>query len=157
VIASKKVGRPVMLRVTRHEEFYFGRCRPGFQGRVKIGFRRDGRILALDLYIVQAAGPYLGFPDFRTAGEAVSIMYQPMAMRHRGIPVLTNTVPSIAQRGPGENQIMVALEPIIDNAARQLGLDRVAIRRINAPDKEIGRASCRERAWIWVDAETMRE
>src|SRR5690606_36948605 len=41
---------------------------------------------------------------------------------------------SIAQRGPGENQIMVALEPIIDKAARELGLDRVAIRRINAPD-----------------------
>jgi CO/xanthine dehydrogenase Mo-binding subunit len=37
-------------------------------------------------------------------------------------------------RGPGENQIAVAIEPLLDKAAAQLGLDRIAIRRINAAD-----------------------
>ena len=55
-------------------------------------------------------------------------------MRWRGIPVLTNTPSKGPQRGPGENQMVTAIEPIIDKAAKQLGLDRVAIRRINAPD-----------------------
>jgi CO/xanthine dehydrogenase Mo-binding subunit len=57
-------------------------------------------------------------------------------MRFRGIPVSTNTPPRGAQRGPGQNQIAAAVEPLIDKAARQLGIDRLAIRRINAPDSD---------------------
>jgi xanthine dehydrogenase molybdenum-binding subunit len=133
---SRQTGRPCMLRITRAEEYYLGCCRPGFQGRVRMGFREDGRMLAMDLYIVQANGPYSGFGDFRSAGNAVSILYQPVAMRWRGIPVLTNTPPVAAQRGPGENQISNALEPLVDRAARELGIDPVAIRRLNAPDND---------------------
>lgn len=133
-LLAKKAKRPVMMRVTRDEEYAFGRARAGFQGWIKIGFRKDGRITAVDLYIIHSNGPYLGFWDFRNAADAVSIVYQPMAMRSRSISVLTNTPPRSAQRGPGENQMHAALEPIIDKAARKLGLDRVALRRINAPD-----------------------
>ena len=133
LLSRKAGGRPVMMRVTRLEEFYFGRCRAGFQGRVRIGFRSDGRITALDLYIVQSNGPYSGFGDYTNAAGAVSLVYQPLSMRFRGVSVLTNTPPRSAQRGPGENQIAAAMEPILDKAARQLGIDRVAIRRINAP------------------------
>ncbi|MBF0278360.1 MAG: xanthine dehydrogenase family protein molybdopterin-binding subunit [SAR324 cluster bacterium] len=133
-LMSKKVGRPVMMRINRGEEYYVGFGRPGFQGRVKMGFREDGRITAVDLYIVHDNGPNQGFWDFRNAGTAMSIVYQPLAMRWRGISVLTNTPPRTAQRGPGENQTAAAIEPIVDKAARQLGLDRLAIRRINAPD-----------------------
>jgi CO/xanthine dehydrogenase Mo-binding subunit len=63
-----------------------------------------------------------------------------MAMRWRGVSVLTNTPPRAPQRGPGDNQIAAAIEPFIDKAARKLGIDRVAIRRINAPtnDGKIG-------------------
>jgi len=132
-LLAKKTGRPVMMRVTRDEEYAFGRARPGYQGWVKIGFRKDGRITALDLYIIHSNGPYEGFPDFRNSPLAVSIVYQPMAMRWRGVSVLTNTPPRAPQRGPGDNQIAAAIEPFIDKAARKLGIDRVAIRRINAP------------------------
>jgi CO/xanthine dehydrogenase Mo-binding subunit len=133
-LMSKKIGRPVMMRVSRHEEYFMGSARPGFQGRIKIGFRDDGRIAAVDLYIVQENGPNTGFNDWVSAADAVSIVYQPQAMRFRGVPVLTNTPPRGPQRGPGQNQIAAAVEPLIDKAAKQLGLDRVAIRRINAPD-----------------------
>ena len=56
------------------------------------------------------------------------------------VSVLTNTPPRYPQRGPGENQIAAAVEPCIDKAARKLGVDRVAIRRINAPghDGKVG-------------------
>ena len=133
---AKKTGRPVMMRISRAEEYFLGSARPGFQGRIKIGFRADGRITAVDLYIVQENGPYSGFSDFTSAAGAVSIVYTPLAMRFRGIRVLTNTPPRGAQRGPGQNQIAAAVEPLIDKAARQLDLDRVAIRRINAPDND---------------------
>ena len=128
-LLSKKIGRPVMMRISRHEEYYLGSARAGFQGRVKIGFRADGRVTAVDLYIVQENGPNTGFNDWLSAADAVSIVYQPAAMRFRGVPVMTNTPPRGPQRGPGQNQIAMAIEPIIDKAARQLGLDRVEIRR----------------------------
>ncbi len=93
---AKKIGRPVMMRISRQEEFAIGSARAGFQGRIKIGFRADGRVTAIDLYIVQENGPNLGFTDWLSAADAVSLVYQPLAMRFRGVPVLTNTPP----RGP---------------------------------------------------------
>ena len=57
-LLSKKTGRPVMMRISREEETYIGRMRPGFQARVKIGFRKDGRITAMDFFIIEDSGPY---------------------------------------------------------------------------------------------------
>jgi CO/xanthine dehydrogenase Mo-binding subunit len=133
-LMAKKINRPVMMRVSRHEEYFMGSARAGFQGRIKMGFAADGRVTAADLYIVQECGPNQGFTDWLSAAEAVSLVYQPPAMRFRGVSVMTNTPPRGPQRGPGQNQIAAAVEPLIDKAAKQLGVDRVAIRRINAPD-----------------------
>jgi len=135
-LMAKKTQRPVMLRISRAEEFYLGCARPGFQGRVRIGFREDGRVTAVDLKIVQENGPYAGTDDFDAAASAISLLYQPLAMRFRAVPVETNTPPRGAMRGPGENQMAVAIEPIVDKAARALGLDRIAIRRVNAAGNE---------------------
>jgi CO/xanthine dehydrogenase Mo-binding subunit len=131
---SKKVGRPVMMRISRAEEYFLGSARCGFQGRVRMGFRADGRVTACDLYIVQENGPNTGFGDLGSAAGAVSLVYTPLAMRYRGVSMMTNTPPRGAQRGPGQNQIACAVEPVLDKAARALGLDQVAIRRVNAPD-----------------------
>lgn len=131
---SKKLGRPVMLRITREEEFYVGSARVGFQGWIKAGFKADGTVSAVDLYIVQDLGSQGTGGDASSAGGAVSILYQPDAMRLRAIPVLTNTTPRGAQRGPGQNQIAAIFEPMLDKAARELGIDPLEIRRVNAPD-----------------------
>jgi len=133
-LLSKKIGRPVMHRISRAEEYAIGSARPSFQGRMKLGFRADGKLLAADLYIVQETGPHQGAGDFRSAGVCLSMLYQPEAMRYRGMPVLTNTPPTGPQRGPGENQFVPAFEPILDKAARELGIDRIAIRKLNAPE-----------------------
>ena len=133
---SRKTGRPVQMRISRAEEYFLGAARCGFQGRVRMGFRADGRLIACDLYIVQDNGPNTGFGDLGSAAGAVSLVYTPEAMRYRGVSILTNTPPRAAQRGPGQNQIACAIEPLLDKAARQLGLDQVEIRRVNAPDSE---------------------
>ena len=136
-LLSKKLNnRPVMMRIARHEEYAIGSARHGFQGRIKMGFRPDGRVAAVDLYIVQENGPNAGFSDWLSAADAIALVYTPQAMRFRGVPVLTNTPPRGPQRGPGQNQIAGAIEPLIDKAARALKLDRVAIRRINAPNND---------------------
>ena len=133
---SKKTGRPVMLRVSRSEEYYIGSARPGFQGRIKMGFRADGRVTAVDLYIVQDNGPETGFSDYSAAADAISLIYTPESMRWRGIRVQTNTPPVGPQRGPGRNQIAGVIEPLIDKAARQLGIDRKVIRLLNNPTSD---------------------
>jgi xanthine dehydrogenase molybdenum-binding subunit len=133
---SKKIGRPVMMRISREEEYALGSARHGFQGRARMGFRADGRLLAADLYIIQDNGGNAGFSDWLSAGEALSLVYTPAAMRFRGIPVFTNTPSKGAQRGPGQNQLAVAIEPLLDKAAKALGLDPLAIRVINAPGND---------------------
>lgn len=133
---AKKLGRPVMMRIDRAEEGLFGSSRPAFQGRIKIGFAADGRVTAVDLFVVQQNGPYSGGGDYGAAAGAVTLLYQPPAMRYRGLAVSTNTTPTGAQRGPGQNQIAGAIEPLLDKAAKALGIDRVELRRINAADKD---------------------
>jgi CO/xanthine dehydrogenase Mo-binding subunit len=141
---SRKVGRPVMMRVSRAEEYAIGQGRAGFQGRIKVGFRADGRITAMDAYVVAENGANVGFWDFENFGHTLSVVYQPLAMRWQGIPVLTNTPFRGPQRGPGENQTALAMEPILDKAARKLDIDRLAIRMINAPDSNSKHGEKRE-------------
>ena len=133
---SRKTQRPVLMRISRAEEYVLGSARPGFQGRIKMGFRDDGRMTAADLYIVQENGPNTGFTDLGSAASALSIVYTPLNLRYRGISILTNTPPRGAQRGPGQNQLATAVEPLLDKAAKLLGIDQVAIRHINAPTHE---------------------
>jgi xanthine dehydrogenase molybdenum-binding subunit len=132
-LLSKKANAPVMMRVSREEESYFGRARTNLAGRVKAGFAKDGRILALDMYIVQDNGPYGPMGDHRSAGNTASLIYQPAAMRWRAVNVLTNTPPRTQQRSPGPMQANGICEGVITKAAKQLGIDQVAIRRVNSP------------------------
>ena len=132
-LLSRKTSRPVMMRISREEETYIGRMRPGYQARVKIGFRKDGRITAMDLFIIEDSGPYERQGDNEITAVLASLLYQPLALRFRGISVATNTPPRCAQRGPGGMQGASMLEPLMNRAARQLGLDQVEIRKINAP------------------------
>lgn len=133
LISKKLGGRPCLLRVSRHEEYLNGYARAGFQGWAKLGFREDGKIIAADLFMVQDLGSTSGFWDFNNVGSSAIIVFQPENIRFRAVPVLTNTVPKGPQRGPGENQAANMLEPLLDKAARELGIDRLALRLANAP------------------------
>lgn len=129
---SQKINRPVMMRVTREEEFTIGGARQGLQGWIKVGFRSDGSMAAMDLYCVSDSGGKGGGGDANSAAAGVSALYQTEAMRFRNTSIGTNTGHRGAQRGPGENQIMAIVAPIMDKAAEELGIDRLEIRKMNA-------------------------
>ena len=133
-LLAKKANAPVMMRISREEEHFIGRARPGFNGRMKVGFAKDGRITALDMFVICNNGPYDAVGDANTSGTIVSLLYQPLAMRWRGTTVLTNTPPRGAQSSPGGMQGIVIMETIVSKAARKLGLDQVDIRRMNCPE-----------------------
>ena len=128
-LMSKKINRPVMHRISRIEEYGIGSARPSFQGHVKLGFarrRQDARRRPLHRAGKRPAYRRRRFPLRRQrALDGLSAA----AMRWRAVPVLTNTPPVGPQRGPGENQFVAVFEPMIDKAARELGIDRLAIRQ----------------------------
>ena len=132
-LLSKKANAPVMMRISREEEHFIGRARPGFQGRMKVGFAKDGKLTALDMYVICNNGPYDAVGDAGASGAIVSLLYQPQAMRWRGVTLLTNTPPRGPQSAPGGMQGIVIMETILAKAARKLSIDQVAIRRTNAP------------------------
>jgi xanthine dehydrogenase molybdenum-binding subunit len=133
-LLSKKLNAPVMMRISREEEHFIGRARPGIRARTKVGFAKDGRITALDMFLVSDAGSYGSNGDGGACGQITSLLYQPQAMRWRNITVATNTPPRSAQSAPGGMQAIAIVEPILSKAARQLGLDQVALRRVNCPE-----------------------
>jgi CO/xanthine dehydrogenase Mo-binding subunit len=133
-LLSKKANAPVMLRISREEEHYIGRARPSLLGRMKVGFTKEGKITALDMFVICDSGPYEPAGDGGAAATMVSLLYQVPAMRWRGLIVLTNTPPRAAQSAPGGMQGITLMEPVLAKAARKLGIDQVAIRRINAPE-----------------------
>jgi xanthine dehydrogenase molybdenum-binding subunit len=132
-LLAKKANAPVQLRISREEEHYIGRARPGVHARVKIGLRKDGKILAIDGFALGENGPYDSQGDAASAGRTISLCYQPTAMRWRSMNVLTNTPPKVSQRAPGGMQGNGLFEPMLTKAANQLGVDQVQIRKINAP------------------------
>jgi len=133
-LLSKKANAPVMMRISREEETFIGRARPSILGRMKVGFSKEGRITALDMFVVSNNGPYERMGDIPASGRIVSLLYQPQTMRWRGVTVMTNTPPRSAQSSPGGMQGITIIEPIIAKAARKLGIDQVAIRRVNCPE-----------------------
>jgi xanthine dehydrogenase molybdenum-binding subunit len=132
-LLSKKTNAPVMMRISREEEHYMGGARPAAHGRVKAGFTKDGKLTAVDLFVISDNGPYESQGDGAIAGLIGSLMYQPTAMRYRTLTVLTNTPPRVSQSQPGGMQGITILDRAIETAGRKLGIDQVTMRRINAP------------------------
>ena len=132
-LLAKKTGTPVQMRMSREEEHAVGGARPALHGRMKVGFAKDGRITAIDMFTVVEGGPYGPGGDGNSAGRFASLMFQPEAMRWRGVTAITNTPPRRAQSQPGGMQGIVLMEAVMDKAARKLGVDPIDIRKINAP------------------------
>ena len=72
-LLSKKTGAPVMMRISREEEHYIGRARPAIHGRLKVGFDKDGRITAIDMFVICDSGPYDPQGDANQSGRMVSL------------------------------------------------------------------------------------
>ena len=101
-----------MMRISREEEHGIGGARPAMHGRMKVGFTKEGRVTALDMFTVVEGGPYGPGGDGNTASRFASLMFQPEAMRWRGVTAITNTPPRRAQSQPGGMQGIVLMEPV---------------------------------------------
>ena len=133
--AARKLGRPVKWASERSEAFL-----SDTQGRDnitagEIALDKEGRFLALRTRNVANMGAYLSTfaPMIPTmAGTKVlASVYGFQAIYANVIGVFTNTVPVDAYRGAGRPESNYVVERLIDAAAAEIGMDRVAIRKLN--------------------------
>ncbi len=123
-----------MMRISREEETFIGRARPSLMGRMKVGFSKEGRSSAWTCLLFPTTGRTTPMAMFLRRAASFRCSISREAMRWRGATMLTNTPPRSAQSSPGGMQGIAIMEPVIAKAARKLGLDQVAIRRINCPE-----------------------
>jgi aerobic carbon-monoxide dehydrogenase large subunit len=130
--AARRLGRPVKYISTRSEVFlsdYQGR---DLLTRVALALRADGRFLGLRADNVSNVGARCASLSPLGKGSAlVTGSYDIPAARLRSRAVFTNTMPTNAYRSSGRPEVTYAIERLIDAAARDLGIDRVALRRMN--------------------------
>jgi CO/xanthine dehydrogenase Mo-binding subunit/aerobic-type carbon monoxide dehydrogenase small subunit (CoxS/CutS family) len=125
--------RPVRLVLGRDEILSRRAKRHPFWGKYKLGMMRDGAFVALEADVLADAGPYVSitptvvsvFADEAAGAYAVPNLWA----RARG--VLTNGLLSAPMRGFGSQQINFGIESIVEKAAREAGLDPVAVRARN--------------------------
>jgi len=132
-LLARKAGGRVRLVVNREETFITHRGRPETDIRLKIGMRRDGRITAVECDCRQRGGAHSGYGivTILYAGSMLYAIYDLHNVKYTGVRVLTNTPPCGAFRGHGTVDVRFAFESLLDQMAREMGLDPFAVRRAN--------------------------
>jgi carbon-monoxide dehydrogenase large subunit len=133
--AAKKLGRPVKWVGTRSEVFLGDEQARDIVHTGEMALDAGGRILGMRFDYLSNMGAYVAF-----TGSVVNTLglvnvncgvYDVQAVHVRGRLVLTNTVPTAAYRGAGRPVASYALERLVDEAARELGMDPAEFRRRN--------------------------
>ena len=132
-IASKVRGRPVKLRLTREEEFYTAFVRQGLVAHFKMGCDKDGRLVAMENRFYWDGGAYTeyGVNITRASGYSSSGPYRVPNINTDSYCVYTNHPVGGPMRGFGMPEMHAGLEQCIDELAEQIGMDKVAFRRLN--------------------------
>ncbi|MEU2390842.1 molybdopterin-dependent oxidoreductase [Streptomyces sp. NPDC007369] len=133
VLAALKLRRPVKLEYTRAEQFYGATTRHPFKITIKAGARADGTLTALRMRVVSNTGAYGNHGPavmFHSVGESFAV-YRAPHKKVEAYSVYTNCVPAGAFRGYGLGQVTFALESVMDELARRLGIDPLAFREQN--------------------------
>ena len=119
----------------RSEEFLSAATGRDTESHAELALDANGRVLALRVHARANAGAYA-----TRSGVAIPLMIGPWVQTGvYDIPVidfrframLTNTAPVGAYRGAGRPEAIYIIERLMDEAARQLGMDRVDLRRRN--------------------------
>ncbi len=136
---TMQLGQPVKWIEDRQENFYATTQERGQVHEAEIALTQDGRVLGVKDVFVHDAGAYAPY------GLTVALNSQCTLLGQYDIPhyytefksVFTNKPIVTPYRGAGRQHGVFVMERLLDIAARELGLDRVEIRRRNLipPDK----------------------
>ena len=127
--------RPVKWVAERSEEFISSTHGRDLHSHAELALADDGKILALRLASRANVGAY---PT--GAGIAIQLLIGPwvqtsvydiQTIDFHFKAVMTNTAPTSPYRGAGRPEAIFTMERLMDEAARQTGIDRIALRRRN--------------------------
>jgi carbon-monoxide dehydrogenase large subunit len=140
MLASKMLGKPVKWISTRSETFlsdYHGRAAK-LVGELALD--KEGRFLAIRINWVVNMGAYLSTPgaliNTLPPGLHATNLYRIPAMYGRHRLALTNTTPTTAYRGAGRPNVCYLAERLVEEAAREMKIDRIELRRRNLIPKD---------------------
>lgn len=138
--AARALQTPVKWTGTREEQLMTESHGRAINIDAELALDGDGRFRAFRMHWLCDQGAYLtpAGPLINTLNGSLTIggAYAVTAGYGRHRCVLTNTCPTTAYRGAGRPDMAYAVERLVDEAAAQLGLDRLAIRRKNAIAKD---------------------
>jgi len=140
MLAAQKLGKPVKWVGSRFETIVSDHHGRAARLAGELALDRDGRILGLRVRWVVNAGAFLSQPGplintRNPASHAINV-YRIPALYGRHLLVATNTTSTTAYRGAGRPNVSYLVERLVDEAARESGIDRVELRRRNFIPKE---------------------
>ncbi|HEX3404040.1 MAG TPA: xanthine dehydrogenase family protein molybdopterin-binding subunit [Acetobacteraceae bacterium] len=127
---SKKCGRPVKMQMTREEVFRASGPTSGATMEVKLGAKKDGTIVAAQHVLKYQAGAFPGSP-IQPGCMCGFAMYDIPNVEVTGYDVVSNRPKVAAYRAPGAPIASFAVESAMDDLARKLGKDPIALREQN--------------------------
>jgi aerobic carbon-monoxide dehydrogenase large subunit len=133
--AARKLRRPVKWTCERSEAVMADEHGRDNIGEIELALDKDNRFLALRLDMLANIGAYVGsdrnlLSPFGMIGTVLGVYLIPKAYINV-VGVLSNTNPTAPYRGAGRPEAIYLIERLIDDAARELGVDRIELRRKN--------------------------
>jgi selenium-dependent xanthine dehydrogenase len=127
-------GRPVKVKLTREESIRVHPKRHPIKMYYRVGCDAEGRLVAVQARMVGDTGAYasVGAKVLERAGGHACGPYRVNNVKLEAIAAYTNNPPCGAMRGFGANQAAFAMESMMDMLAEKQGMDRWAIRYLNA-------------------------
>ncbi len=140
VAASKMIGRPVKWTAERTESFLTDAHGRDHISRARLAMDGDGKFLGLHVQTEANMGAFLStfapaVPTYLYATLLAGVYTTP-AIYAEVKARFTNTTPVDAYRGAGRPEAAYLLERLVEEAARQTGIDRVELRRKNMIKKD---------------------
>jgi carbon-monoxide dehydrogenase large subunit len=135
MLAAKKTGRPVKWTGSRSEVFLSDEQGRDVASTSELALDASGKFLAMRFSYIADLGAYLAptGPFINTQGVVACLtgVYDVPAACARVKLAVTNKSPGAAYRGAGRPVMSYMIERLVDEAARELGIDPAELRRRN--------------------------
>jgi len=132
--AARRIGRPVKWVASRSEALMGDNNGRDQTVTAELALAADGRFLALRWRSLHNVGAYIegaGCVPVLWALRLAPTVYDIPAVDVMNTAVFTHTAPVVPYRGAGRPEAVYIMERLVDQAARELGIDRGDIRKKN--------------------------
>jgi carbon-monoxide dehydrogenase large subunit len=133
--AARVLGRPVKWQGTRSENLLSDNHARDAVIDCALALDADGHFLALRAHILASMGAYFGCNgpngSIRNTPWGLPLVYRTPLVHAQVTAAMTNAAPIGPYRGAGREQASYIVERLVEEAARQMKIDRVELRRRN--------------------------